>query len=170
MSWVKITNERYENSDTNQYTSYMAASETHLDFWYLHNGTTDKTIDGKSTPQEFGIPEDVIASDPQEETIAEDTEIVNDDTDDNTPGIGHNSEIPTSIAADRLCSIIDRIERLEEEKKAMGSDIKDIFGEAKSAGFDTKVIRALLRLRRQDPSEVEEQETLLDVYRRALGM
>jgi uncharacterized protein (UPF0335 family) len=74
------------------------------------------------------------------------------------------------IAADRLRSIIERIERLEEEKRALSSDIKDIMAEAKSAGFDVKVIRQLLRIRRQEPAEVEEQETLLDLYRRALGM
>ncbi len=75
-----------------------------------------------------------------------------------------------NIAADRLRSIIERIERLEEERKALASDIKDIFAEAKSAGFDVKVLRQLIRIRKQEPAEVEEQETLLDVYRRALGM
>ncbi len=74
------------------------------------------------------------------------------------------------IAADRLRSLIDRIEKLTEERKALGSDIKDIYGEAKSAGFDVKVLRQLIRIRAQEPAEVEEQETLLDVYRRALGM
>ena len=74
------------------------------------------------------------------------------------------------IAADRLRSLVDRIERLEEERKALGSDIRDIYAEAKSAGFDVKVLRQLIRLRKQEPAEVDEQETLLDVYRRALGM
>ena len=74
------------------------------------------------------------------------------------------------IAADRLRSLIERIERLEEERKALGSDIKDIFAEAKSAGFDVKVMRQIIRIRKQEPAEVEEQESLLDVYRRALGM
>lgn len=74
------------------------------------------------------------------------------------------------IAADRLRSIIERVERLEEEKKALSSDIKDIMAEAKSAGFDVKVIRQVLRIRKQEPADVEEQETLLDLYRRALGM
>jgi uncharacterized protein (UPF0335 family) len=74
------------------------------------------------------------------------------------------------IAADRLRSIVERIERLEEERKALGSDIKDIYAEAKSAGFDVKVLRAIIRIRKQEPAEVEEQETLIDVYRRALGM
>jgi len=74
------------------------------------------------------------------------------------------------IAADRLRSIIERVERLEEERKALASDIKDIFAEAKSAGFDVKVIRQIIRIRKQEPAEVEEQETLLDIYRRALGM
>ena len=74
------------------------------------------------------------------------------------------------IAADRLRSIIERVERLEEERKALADDIKDIFAEAKSAGFEVKVIRQIIRLRKQEPAEVEEQETLLDLYRRALGM
>ena len=74
------------------------------------------------------------------------------------------------IAADRLRSLVDRIERLEEERKALGSDIKDIYAEAKSAGFDVKVLRQLIRVRKQEPADVEEQETMLDVYRRALGM
>lgn len=74
------------------------------------------------------------------------------------------------VAADRLRSIVDRIERLEEERKALASDIKDIYAEAKSAGFDVKVLRQLIRIRKQEANEVEEQETLLDVYRRALGM
>lgn len=85
---------------------------------------------------------------------------------------GHNSNAPAvgGIAADRLRSIIERVERLEEERKALGDDIKDIFTEAKSAGFDVKVLRQIIRIRKQEPSEVEEQETLLDIYRRALGM
>ena len=74
------------------------------------------------------------------------------------------------IAADRLRSLIERIERLEEERKALGSDIKDIYAEAKSAGFDVKVLRQLITLRRKEPAEIEEHETLLDLYRRALGM
>jgi uncharacterized protein (UPF0335 family) len=75
-----------------------------------------------------------------------------------------------NIAADRLRSIVERIERLEEERRALSGDIKDIYAEAKSAGFDAKVIRQLISIRRKEPAEVEEQETLLDVYRRALGM
>ena len=74
------------------------------------------------------------------------------------------------IAGERLRTIVERIERLEEERKALAGDIKDIYVEAKSAGFDVKVLRQLIRIRRQEPAEVEEQETLLDVYRRAIGM
>src|SRR3954453_12670903 len=74
------------------------------------------------------------------------------------------------IAVDRLRSIIERIERLEEERKALASDIKDIYAEAKSAGFDVKVLRQLISIRRKEPAEVEEQDTLLDLYKRALGM
>ena len=79
-------------------------------------------------------------------------------------------EKPTNVAGERLRSIVDRIERLEEERKALGSDIKDIYAEAKSAGFDVKVLRQLISIRKKEPAEVEEAETLLDVYRRALGM
>ena len=74
------------------------------------------------------------------------------------------------IAADRLRSLVERIERLEEERKALAIDVKDVYAEAKSAGFDVKVLRQVIRLRKQEPAEVEEQETLLDLYKRALGM
>lgn len=74
------------------------------------------------------------------------------------------------IAADRLRSIIERIERLDEERKALSNDIKDIYTEAKSGGFDVKVVRTIISQRKKEPAEVEEQETLLDLYRRALGM
>lgn len=85
---------------------------------------------------------------------------------------GHNSGETEAggIATDRLRSLVQRIERLNEERKALGSDIKDIFAEAKSAGFDVKTLRVLIKIREQDPAAVEERETLLDVYRRALGM
>jgi uncharacterized protein (UPF0335 family) len=75
-----------------------------------------------------------------------------------------------NVAGERLRRLVERIERLEEERKALSSDIKDIFIEAKSAGFDVKVLRQLIRIRKQEPAEIEEQETLLDVYRRAIGM
>ncbi len=74
------------------------------------------------------------------------------------------------VAVERLRSLVERIERLEEERKALASDIKDIYAEAKSAGFDPKVLRQLIRIRKQEAADVEEQETLLDIYRRALGM
>ena len=74
------------------------------------------------------------------------------------------------IAADRLRSIIERIERLEEERKGLSNDIKDIYAEAKGAGFEVKVLRQLISIRRKEPNEIEEQETLLDLYKHALGM
>ncbi len=84
--------------------------------------------------------------------------------------VGQADTTTGGIAADRLRSIVERIERLEEERKALAGDIKDIYAEAKSAGFDVKVLRQLIRIRKEEPAEVEEQESLLDVYRRALGM
>lgn len=74
------------------------------------------------------------------------------------------------IAADRLRSIVDRIERLHDERAAIGNDISDIYSEAKSAGFDIKALKELIQIRRKDAAEIEELDTLLDVYRRALGM
>lgn len=73
------------------------------------------------------------------------------------------------IQHDRLRSIVDRIERLEAEKDERTDGIKDIYQEAKSAGFDVKVIRALIKERSKDPADVAELATLLDVYRSALA-
>ena len=72
------------------------------------------------------------------------------------------------IAVDRLRSLIERIERLEEEKKAIAGDIRDIFAEAKSAGFDVKVMREILKLRKMDAADRDEKELLLETYRKAL--
>jgi uncharacterized protein (UPF0335 family) len=74
------------------------------------------------------------------------------------------------IAGDRLKSFIERIERLEEERRTLGADLKEVYAEAKGNGFDTKIMRQLIRLRRMDKDDLDEQETLLDVYKRALGM
>ena len=93
-----------------------------------------------------------------------------DTTETNAETASPDSPAVGGVAADRLRSLIERIERLEEERKALGSDIKDIYAEAKSAGFDVKVVRQLITIRKKEPAEVEEAETLLDLYRRALGM
>lgn len=77
---------------------------------------------------------------------------------------------PQAVSSDRLRGLVERIERLNEERKALGSDIKDIYAEAKSAGFDVKALRQVIRMRTWEPAELEEHETLVDVYRRALGM
>ena len=74
------------------------------------------------------------------------------------------------IAADQLKAIIERIERLEEEKKALADDIKDVYGEAKGNGFDTKIIRKIVALRKQDHAERKEQEAIMELYLEALGM
>ena len=79
--------------------------------------------------------------------------------------VGHNS-----IASDRLLSIIERIERLNEEKKGLTADIRDIMAEAKSAGFLPKVIREIIKMRAEDEAEREEREAIRDAYLKALGM
>jgi uncharacterized protein (UPF0335 family) len=74
------------------------------------------------------------------------------------------------IAGERLRSLIERIERLEEEKRTLSADIKEVYAEAKGTGFDTKIMRQIIRIRKMDKDDLDEQETLLDIYTRALGM
>lgn len=85
-----------------------------------------------------------------------------------TAEIGHNSTI--SVARDQLRSIVERIERLEEEKKAISDDVRDVYAEAKGNGYDVKALRTIIRMRKQDADERAEQEAVLDVYLQALGM
>lgn len=75
-----------------------------------------------------------------------------------------------SVAQDQLRAFIERIERMEEEKKAISDDIKEIYAEAKGNGFDTKVLRQIISIRKQDSNERMEQEALLELYMAALGM
>lgn len=76
----------------------------------------------------------------------------------------------TAVAREQLRSIVERIERLEDEKKTISDDIKDVYGEAKSNGFDTKVLRQVIRMRKQDTAERQEQDAVRDLYLHALGM
>ena len=78
--------------------------------------------------------------------------------------------VATRFAKDQLKAFVERIERLEEEKKAIADDIRDVFAEAKGNGFDVKALRAVIRLRKQDKDERAEQEAILDTYLVALGM
>ena len=71
---------------------------------------------------------------------------------------------------DQLKAFIERVERLEEEKKTIADDIRDVYAEAKGSGFDVKALRAIVRMRKQDPDERKEQETILETYMHALGM
>lgn len=81
-------------------------------------------------------------------------------------GPGHNS----AVSRDQLKSIIERVERLEEEKKATASDIRDIYAEAKGNGFDVKALRTIIRLRAMDADERREQAAVLETYLASLGM
>jgi len=74
------------------------------------------------------------------------------------------------VAGDRLRSFIERIERLEEERRALGEDIKEVYSEAKSAGFDLPTMRAVIRIRKLDQDDRDEKQALLDTYMNALGM
>ena len=75
-----------------------------------------------------------------------------------------------TVAAGQLRAFIERIERLEEEKQTIADDIKEVFAEAKGTGFDTKAMRTIIRLRKKDQAEREEEEAMLDLYLAALGM
>nr|WP_062227406.1 DUF2312 domain-containing protein [Aureimonas frigidaquae] len=81
-----------------------------------------------------------------------------------------DSPADTNVAGEELRSFVERIERLEEEKKTISDDIKDVYGEAKSRGYDVKVLRKIVSLRKQDANERQEQEAILDLYLQALGM
>lgn len=81
----------------------------------------------------------------------------------------HNNEVG-GIAVERLRSLIERIEHLEEEKAGITSDIRDVYAEAKSAGFDNKIMREIIKLRKMNSADRDEQEILLDMYRKALDM
>ena len=74
------------------------------------------------------------------------------------------------VAGDQLRAFVERIERMEEEKAAIGADIKEIYAEAKGNGFDTKILRKIVAIRKQDAKERAEQEAMLDIYMHALGM
>jgi len=74
------------------------------------------------------------------------------------------------VSGERLRSFVERIERLEDEKKALSDDIREVYSEAKGTGFDVKVLRQVIRLRKMDASDRSEMEEVLDVYKRALGM
>ena len=77
---------------------------------------------------------------------------------------------PTRFAKDHLKAFVERIERLEEEKKALADDVRDVYAEAKANGFDVKALRTVIRLRKQDVDERKEQEAILETYMHALGM
>lgn len=88
-----------------------------------------------------------------------------------TAGVGHNSDgSGGAVARDQLKSIIERIERLEQEKKAIAEDIRDVYAESKANGFDTKILRQVIALRKQDLAERQEQDAVRDLYMQALGM
>jgi uncharacterized protein (UPF0335 family) len=80
------------------------------------------------------------------------------------------SESSQTVAAGQLRAFIERIERLEEEKKTISEDIKEVYAEAKGTGFDTKAVRVIIRLRKKDQAERQEEEAILDLYKAALGM
>ena len=80
------------------------------------------------------------------------------------------AESAQTVAAGQLRAFIERIERLEEEKQTIADDIKEVFAEAKGTGFDTKAIRTIIRLRKKDANERQEEEAILDLYKAALGL
>lgn len=75
-----------------------------------------------------------------------------------------------TVAAGQLRAFIERVERLEEDKQAVADDIKEVFAEMKGTGFDVKAVRAIIRLRKKDQAERQEEEAMLDLYKAALGM
>jgi uncharacterized protein (UPF0335 family) len=87
-----------------------------------------------------------------------------------TAAVAKQEQPAARFAKDHLKAFVERIERLEEEKKAIADDVRDVYAEAKANGFDLKALRAIVRLRKQDADERREHETILETYRHALGM
>ena len=87
-----------------------------------------------------------------------------------TPGVKPGVRIGGGFAREHLRSFVDRIERLYEERDALTADIREVYSEAKGQGFDTKVLRQVVRLRQLDKADFQEQEAVLDLYLTALGM
>src|SRR5215469_14831890 len=86
-----------------------------------------------------------------------------------TAAATESAKAATRFAKDQLKAFVERIERLEEEKKAIADDVRDVYAEAKGNGFDVKALRAVVRLRKQDVNERKEQEAILETYLHALG-
>lgn len=107
-------------------------------------------------------------------------EMFGDDAHAAVSGIGHNQGPPmdeetpetalTKAARDKLKQVVAKIERLEEDKRAIAGDIKDVYAEAKSMGYDTKTLRSIVRIRRKDRQAYEEEQALLETYGHAIGM
>lgn len=93
-----------------------------------------------------------------------------EDAQGSTEGAGGATAPVSEIAGDRLRSFIERIERLEEEKAALAADVREVYAEAKGSGFDTKIMREIIKLRKLEQADRREQEELLDLYKKAIGM
>ncbi len=89
-----------------------------------------------------------------------------DETTDKTSG----AEDSASVAGKRLLSFLERVERLEEEKKALSEDIKEVYAEAKGVGFEPKIMKRLVKLRKMEPETRAEEDDLMDIYKKAIGM
>jgi uncharacterized protein (UPF0335 family) len=87
-----------------------------------------------------------------------------------TAAVRETENAAPNAIANQLKAVVERIERLEEEKKALADDIRDVYAEAKGTGFDVKALRAIVRMRKQDVNERKEQEALIETYLHALGM
>jgi uncharacterized protein (UPF0335 family) len=116
----------------------------------LADGLTRQSGSGIEAPLQFSaIPRHIHSEDNMAEDIIESTQ---------------------TVAAGQLRAFIERIERLEEDKQAISDDIKDVFAEMKGTGFDVKAVRQIIRLRKKDQAERQEEEAILDLYKNALGM
>lgn len=127
---------------------------------------TESTIRIKSGGKDTG---DIPMS-----TVKAALKVMKSDRDPNTHEMFTDAETGTetyqTVAAGQLRAFIERVERLEEEKQTIAEDIKEVFAEMKGNGFDTKAVRTIIRLRKKDHSERQEEEAILDLYKAALGM
>lgn len=183
MAWTVTENNEIVDLDQGLKIEYKHGDDAWDEFFYIVRNDGE-VLEGGISLEDLGVPAEVAIKFVKEVKVMNTQTDIEDFTgkgissplmaDGNyfpedeapLPKVGHNS----GLAADRLNSIVNRIETLIGEVKALQGDVKDIYTEAKSAGFDAKVIRAIIKIRGMDPEEIKAHNEQVDLYKFALGM
>ena len=185
MAWEIIGKSEFVDLARGLHIEYKTGDEAWDDFFYVINTDSGEVLEGGVSLVELGVPAELADKFVKEVKVINTQTDLEDFTGTNSsklmpegnyfpdepaeaplPKVGHNS----GLAADRLLSLVSRIEHMIGEIKALQGDVKDIYTEAKSAGFDAKVLRAIIKIRAMDPEEVKAHAEQVDLYKFALGM